>query len=429
MGGKDISVREVDRQLDANAYLEKHQWWAHGRLHHQFLLQHMFLHATATGQRKYNHAICQGRWELSEEWDLGAELSTVELVSPESTREEIAEICHNVYQLWRLLGEMVCDKKTEVHIYQETLDSIKECLQHKQVSTLPGEEPRGSPGIVPRLDPQAKFQAQQCATYHRLRGMKWDSCEEVLAIARDTHWQALVAMALLEDKIERMSHSLCCGHWWSGSQRCSGSHQRRSWTADLWTKVLQAASCHEDPTCWPGGMRGGQLTNPIGPVPKTKTWSAHPSLDPHIQEFLRGEILLAGMGSGDGLPQTSMPEPSLMDHMKWIKWYMRQLDILAWWQELKEVSNQDNLQEFAKRVWASFQVPKARCHASKVDNDHSTLLAPHSLDRDWFLPLLDMQFGSQDFQLTKAEKTLAYMKALQYWVEKAQLHVPASPTS
>ena len=106
---------------------------------------------------------------------------------------------------------------------------------------------------------------------------------------------------------------------------------------------------------------------------------------------------------------------------------MRQLDTLAWWWELKEVPNQDNLQEFTRRVWASFQVPKARCHASKVDNDHSTPPAPCSLDRDQFLPLLDMQFSSQDFWLTQPQKILAYVKALQYWAEKAQLPVPGEP--
>ena len=57
----------------------------------------MFLDATTTGQSEYNHGICQGRWEPSEEWDLGVELSAMELISPESTREEIAEICCKVY--------------------------------------------------------------------------------------------------------------------------------------------------------------------------------------------------------------------------------------------------------------------------------------------------------------------------------------------
>ena len=96
---KGISVREVERQLDTDAYLKEHQWWVPGGLHCQFLLQQMFLHAAATGQREYDHAIHQGGWEPSAEQDLEAKLSSMEPISPESTREEIAEIYCDVFQL------------------------------------------------------------------------------------------------------------------------------------------------------------------------------------------------------------------------------------------------------------------------------------------------------------------------------------------
>ena len=38
-----------------------------------------------------------------------------------------------------------------------------------------------------------------------------------------------------------------------------------------------------------------------------------------------------------------------------------------------------------------------------------------------------MRFSSQDFWLTQAHKTLASVKALQYWAEKAQLPIPTEP--
>ena len=78
-------------------------------------------------------------------------------------------------------------------------------------------------------------------------------------------------------------------------------------------------------------------------------------------------------------------------------------------------------------VQVLFQVPKVRCHASKVDNDYSMPLAPHSLDRNCFLPLQDMQFGSQDFWLTQSPETPTYTKALQHWAEKAQPPTPGKP--
>ena len=81
---------------------------------------------------------------------------------------------------------------------------------------------------------------------------------------------------------------------------------------------------------------GGQVTNLIGPGTKRKTSSVHSSRT-HAQEFLQGEMLLADAGLGDSLLQATMPEPSPMEGMEWIKWCALQLDMPAWWWELKEV--------------------------------------------------------------------------------------------
>ena len=82
---------------------------------------------------------------------------------------------------------MLCDEEMDAHIHQEILDSVKECLQCKWHSALPGEEPRWHPAGIPRLDPQAKFHARNYATYDRFMDVKQDSCEEALAIARNAH--------------------------------------------------------------------------------------------------------------------------------------------------------------------------------------------------------------------------------------------------
>ena len=95
-------------------------------------------------------------------------------------------------------------------------------------------------------------------------------------------------------------------------------------------------------------------------MPKEEDPECPPPLEPHVQEFLRGEEMLAvSTGVGDSLLQTLMHEPSPMDSAEWIKWHAQQLDMPAWWWELKKVPSQDNLQEFAQRMQASFEVPKA----------------------------------------------------------------------
>ena len=42
-----------------------------------------------------------------------AEPSAVELIDPESTKEEITEIYHDMYQLQRSMGKMLCGKEME----------------------------------------------------------------------------------------------------------------------------------------------------------------------------------------------------------------------------------------------------------------------------------------------------------------------------
>ena len=104
-------------------------------------------------------AICHSRWEPSAEQDLEAEPSTIELIYPDSTREEIAEIYHNMYQLQRSPGKMPCDEETEWHLW------------HKWVPTQPGEEPGQSPVSIPRANPQANCSTRNHATYDSLKDM------------------------------------------------------------------------------------------------------------------------------------------------------------------------------------------------------------------------------------------------------------------
>ena len=253
----------------------------------------------------------------------------------------------------------------------------------------------------------------------------WASCEEAFTVERDAHWWALMAAVLLEDKIERLSCSLSCScqwsgsHWHSGSCRHSGSHWQRSRTVGCQTKLPKVAS-HQRGTNWrlvktpsPIQLRW-RVTFKDSPredaraeelplltwgdeelIGEPSDWSrpeARPekedlecplALDPLLQEFLSGgDAPWASDGMEDDPQQTLIPEPFSLRNAEWICWHTQQLDMPAWWQELQEVPELDNIQEFARKVWASVQIPKARCHASKVENDYSTLPAPYSLDRD-----------------------------------------------
>ena len=64
-----------------------------------FLFQQMFQHAAATGQCEYEHVICHGCREPSPEWDLLMEPTTMELIGPDSTYQDIDKLYWDVYQL------------------------------------------------------------------------------------------------------------------------------------------------------------------------------------------------------------------------------------------------------------------------------------------------------------------------------------------
>ena len=273
----------------------------------------------------------------------------------------------------------------------------------------------------------------------------WGSCEEAIAVVRDADQQVLAAMVLLEDKIERLSHSLSCGHWQLWSHRHSGSHWCRLRTGSCPNKAppgsIMPRGIHQEVSPVPSPMwlrwwvtfedNPGGETRAGEPCPLTweddegtgepSDWSrpearpdeedlgCPPALNPLVQEFLSGgDAPWARDRMKDNPWQTSMPEPSPQSTNELIGWCTKQVNMPAWWQELWEVLDQSDPQEFARRVRASFQVPKASCHATKVENDYPSPQVPHSLDRDCLVlrPGLLAEAATEDFGLCKGPPVL-----------------------
>ena len=154
--------------------------------------------------------------------------------------------------------------------------------------------------------------------------------------------------------------------------------------------------------------------------PEPDDWKPPPTLDLRVQEFLIGEgTPLAGNRCEEDSNQSKTPEPSLEDSNKWILWHACQVETPSWWPELQEAPNQMDIPQFARRMWALFQMSKVRCHASNTENDYLALPTPHCIERDVFLPFNNMQFGGKDYYMKQSQKTLAYAKVLHHWAEKA----------
>ena len=72
-------------------------------------------------------------------------------------------------------------------------------------------------------------------------------------------------------------------------------------------------------------------------------------------------------------------------------------------------------------------MPKECYCTTKGYNDYTMPLAPYCINSDAYLPLKGMRFGAQDYCLCLPQKTLAYAKALQNWVEEAKPLMPGEP--
>ena len=217
----------------------------------------MFTHAEATGWKEHDQAIHQGWQQPSLKWDLGVEPSTMEVIGPETIREEFRRIYNEMYQLKRAPSVNPCDVEMAEGVHQEILNSVKECLLHRWEFTWLEEEPGWGSASTSRPDPQSEFQQRVCATYNHFRDLKEGSCKEALAVAWDTHRWELVAMALLEVKMERLSCSIshsCRSSGscqWLGSCRWSGScWWRRSKAVDRYSGNTLASSCHGEHISW-----------------------------------------------------------------------------------------------------------------------------------------------------------------------------------
>ena len=64
----------------------------------------------------------------------------MELIRPETIREEFRRMYNKVYQLKRVPSVNPCNAEMVEDVHQEILNLVKECLQHKWECAQLGEE-------------------------------------------------------------------------------------------------------------------------------------------------------------------------------------------------------------------------------------------------------------------------------------------------
>ena len=117
-------------------------------------------------------------------------IPAVQLVGPETTKEELLELYLEVYKLHRLPGS----PPGEPAILKEVLSSL---LDHQRC-----EEEEG-PTAMAWPHAEGSHSSRSCTPH---TGRKDDSVERSLAMVCESHQKVLAAVATLEEEIERLSH-------------------------------------------------------------------------------------------------------------------------------------------------------------------------------------------------------------------------------
>ena len=121
-------VCELERVMDVDLLLEMQGNWAEDSPDCLVILHEMFCHTASEGQKEAEQIVCQGHRQHMPQLNPEAGVPTIELVGPETSREELLEIYLEVHKLHRLPGS----PPGEVAIAQEVLAAVLDCLQRRE---------------------------------------------------------------------------------------------------------------------------------------------------------------------------------------------------------------------------------------------------------------------------------------------------------
>ena len=188
------SVWETERMMDIELFLEGLTKWEADSPHHLVMLYEMFQHTTDQEWKEVEWTVCQGCWQGLPKLDPEAEVSTIQLVGPQTTKEEIQSLYLEVY------------KQQTTRVLTQRTGADWGCGSF--LWTLPRVERRGG------IRKNSKALANWCMTpkeQNPWEGRREASVERSLAKLREAHQKALAMVAALEEEIEWLSCPLIVG--------------------------------------------------------------------------------------------------------------------------------------------------------------------------------------------------------------------------
>ena len=178
-------VHELEWAMDVDLFLEIQNRWPEDSLHCLVILHEMFQHAASEGQKEVEQTVCQGCQQHMPQLNPEAGVPAIQLVGPETTKEQLLEIYLEVYKLHRLPGSPPGDPA----ILEEIMVSVPDHPQSEEDQTR-----------------EATAQPHHGGSHSsRSRRKNNDSVERSLAIVREPHQKVLAAVSTLEKEIERLN--------------------------------------------------------------------------------------------------------------------------------------------------------------------------------------------------------------------------------
>ena len=184
-----LSVWEAEQVMNVKLFLEGQTKWEADCPHCLMMLCEMFQHAVDQGWKEAECTVCWGCQHKLPKLDPEVDISAIQLVGPETSKEEIQSLYLEVYKLWRLLGS----PPGEPELMEEVVSSFEEHQGWKQ---------REAPEAAVRFQSTDIWPPRSRTPR---RGRREDSVERSLAKVREAHQKALAMAAALEEEIEWLS--------------------------------------------------------------------------------------------------------------------------------------------------------------------------------------------------------------------------------
>ena len=147
-----------------------------------------------------------------------------------------------------------------------------------------------------------------------------------------------------------------------------------------------------------------------------------PELGPKVASFLRGS-LGTSEDKGDRMP----PEPVVTEFSQWVLWRADRCKTPSWWAELLAVPEIGDHKRLAREVQASFQLLQWMRELGMKEADLQAPPMPPCLHWQKFMPPAQSIYACRDIREIPQKKVVAYVRALQHWVEEIDLPAGGRP--